>query len=194
MPVLGSSILHHHQSFFPYSWESWNLSNCLADVLNFKVEDIRGKDIKSMIWHLSGWEREECLHKHIAFQNMFMLIGEYFSRIKSLRGQDVQNSQEFRGWCRAAAVWDGRVCQAALRHAKILIISRHISPRRETPSCPPTPAPSRPCYTPTPLFHDRYSPTVLEEDLLREREAYKALVQDGSQPSHPIELEFKGLR
>lgn len=76
-----------------------------------------------------------------------------------------------------------------------LFLYSHISPRREVPSCPVTPAPSPSSHTPntpTPPY-DPNSPTVIEEHALREREAYEALIRDGGQPTHPIEIGLKVL-
>ncbi|MCJ1342948.1 hypothetical protein MMC31_001137 [Peltigera leucophlebia] len=55
-----------------------------------------------------------------------------------------------------------------------------ISPRREAPS---TPAPFSPPHTPTPPSRNSNSQTVIEENLIREREAYETLIQEGGQPS-----------
>lgn len=91
--------------------------------------------------------------------------------------------------------WVSHVRRATLDHINILVLYSCISPRREAPSSPPTPARTPSLYTPTPA--PRSPATILAPELaeepVREREAYEDLIQNGGHPWHPIKPGFNIL-
>lgn len=87
--------------------------------------------------------------------------------------------------------WVSHVRRETLDHIKISVLYSCISPRREAPSSPPTPARTPSLYTPTPA--PKSPATILALEPFREREAYNAIVKDGGQPCHQIKYGFNIL-
>lgn len=174
----------------------------LEDVLRFTVDDIRNKDPRSIkIWHLPRSELQSCLgiirqenQKNTAFLNTVMLTGVYYSRFSTLEARREEMARTLGVDAKELAEklrWVSHVRRATLDHVNILVLYSCISPRREAPSSPPTPARTPSLYTPTPA--PRSPATILALEPVREREAYEALIREGGQPWHPIKPGFNIL-